>query len=59
MNKDSLPLLSHLAKVHLIACATSVPTESAFSSSLYLARKERSRITGRNLSYTMFLKDKI
>ncbi|CAF3371112.1 unnamed protein product [Rotaria sp. Silwood2] len=58
-NKDRLLLLSHLAKVHLIACATSVPTESAFSSSSYLARKERSRITGQNLSYTMFLKDKI
>ena len=37
-NKDRLPLLSHLAKVHLRACATGEFTESAFSSS-YLARK--------------------
>ena len=54
-----LPLLSNLAKVHLAACGTSVPSESAFSCSAYVGRKERSRLSPENLSYTVFLKDKL
>ncbi|CAF4103035.1 unnamed protein product [Rotaria sp. Silwood2] len=58
-HKDRLPLLTHLAKIHLSACATSVPSESAFSQSAFIGRKERSRITGENLAYSVFLKDKL
>jgi hypothetical protein len=59
LHKDRLPLLTHLAKIHLAACATSVPSESAFSISAYVARKERARLSGKNLAYTVFLKDKV
>ena len=57
--KDRLPLLTHLAKIHLSASGTSVPSESAFSISSYIARKERSRLSGKNLAYSVFLKDKV
>ena len=57
--KDRLPLLSHLAKIHLMVCATSVASESAFSSSTFIARKERTRLSSQNLSYSVFLKDKV
>jgi hypothetical protein len=53
------PLLSNLAKVHLVACGTSVPSESAFSCSAYVGRKERSRLSPENLAYSVFLKDKL
>lgn len=59
LNKDRFPLLSYLAKIHLTACATSVPSESAFSISAYVARKERARLSGQNLAFTVFLKDKV
>ncbi|CAF1207762.1 unnamed protein product [Rotaria sordida] len=58
-HKDRLPLLTHLAKIHLSACATSVPSESAFSQSSFIGRKERNRITGEHLAYSVFLKDKL
>ncbi|CAF1429377.1 unnamed protein product [Adineta steineri] len=54
-----LPYLFNLAKVHLAACGTSVPSESAFSVSSYTARKERSRLSPENLCYSVFLKDKL
>jgi len=54
-----LPHLFHLAKVHLVACSTSVPSESAFSVSAYTARKERARLSPENLCYSVFLKDKL
>ncbi|CAF4664639.1 unnamed protein product, partial [Rotaria sp. Silwood2] len=54
-----LPLLSNLAKVHLVACGSSVPSESAFSCSAFVARKERSRLSPENLAYSVFLKDKL
>ena len=59
LNKERFPMLSHLAKIHLTASATSVPSESAFSISAYVARKERARLSGQNLAYTVFLKDKV
>ena len=59
LNKDRLPLLTHLAKIHLSACGTSVPSEAAFSISAYTARKERARLSGKNLAYSVFLKDKV
>jgi hypothetical protein len=36
--------------------ATSVPAECAFSISAYVGRKERARLSVKNLSTTMFLK---
>ena len=39
--------------------ATSVPSESAFSTASYLLRKQRSRLSPLNLSYSVFLKDKM
>ncbi|CAF1127776.1 unnamed protein product [Rotaria magnacalcarata] len=54
-----LPLLSHLARIHLVASGTSVPSESAFSISAHAARKERARLSRNNLCYSVFLKDKI
>ncbi|CAF3557709.1 unnamed protein product [Rotaria socialis] len=38
--------------------ATSVASKSAFSTASYLLRKQQSRLTPNNLSYSMFLKDK-
>ena len=59
MDYVQLPLLSNLAKVHLVACDSSVPSESAFSCSAYVACKERSHLSTENLAYTVFLKDKL
>jgi len=59
INKDRPPILSHLAKIHLVASATSVPSESAFSMSAFLDRKERARLSSENLAYSVFLKDKM
>ncbi|CAM4985041.1 unnamed protein product [Rotaria socialis] len=59
IHHTKLPLLSRLARIHLIACGTSVPSESAFSISAHTARKERSRLSSQNLCYSVFLKDKI
>lgn len=50
---------SKIAFNHLIAPATSVASESTFSTAAYLSRKQRSRWTPANLSFSMFLKDKI
>jgi hypothetical protein len=38
--------------------ASSVPSESAFSTASYLLRKQRSRLDPLNLSLSVFLKDK-
>lgn len=54
-----LPLLSGLAKNFLSVCGTSVPSESAFSLSAYLGRKQRARLSQDVLAYSVFLKDKI
>lgn len=54
-----MPRLSVLAKKYLSICATSVPSESAFSVSNYVLRKNRLALSSRNVQYTMFLKDKI
>ncbi|CAF3515109.1 unnamed protein product [Rotaria socialis] len=43
---------------NLIVDATSVASKSAFSTASYLLRKQQSRLTPNNLSYSMFLKDK-
>jgi hypothetical protein len=53
------PLFGKLAKKLLSTPATSVPSESAFSLSAFLGRKERARLADDNLSLSVFLKDKI
>jgi hypothetical protein len=52
-------ILKRLAKKMLSTPATSVPSESCFSISSFLGRKERASLTGENLSSSVFLKDKI
>ena len=53
---SALPHLARLSRKFLCTPATSVPAESAFSMSANLARKERSRLSVKNLAATMFLK---
>ncbi|CAF2036400.1 unnamed protein product [Rotaria magnacalcarata] len=54
-----LPILSELARGYLSTPGTSISSESAFSVSSYVNRKERARLSAENLCFTMFLKDKI
>lgn len=56
---DQIPILKQQAQYYLSTPGSSVPAESAFSRSAYIARKERARLTPENLSYTVFLKDKL
>ena len=56
---DALPNLRIIAKKMLSTPATSVPSESCFSISSFLGRKERASLTGENLASCIFLKDKI
>jgi hypothetical protein len=58
-NYIDLPILAQLARVYLSAPGTSIASESAFSISSYVARKERARLSADYLSFTMFIKDKI
>ena len=55
----NLPILAELARNYLSASASSVPSESAFSVSAYIARKQRARLSAQSLGFCMFLKDKI
>ena len=56
---SGLPLLSSLAKRFLSTPGTSVPSETAFSISSFIGRKERCRLTPENLAATIFLRDKL
>ncbi len=56
---DQMPLLKVLAQQYLATPSTSVAAESAFSKSAYVGRKERARLSPENLSYTVFLQDKL
>ncbi|CAF3882952.1 unnamed protein product [Rotaria sp. Silwood1] len=56
---QQLPILGKLAQKILSTPSTSVPSENCFSVSAFLGRKERARLTGENLSSSVFLKDKI
>ena len=58
-HRYDLKILSRFAAHFLVTTATSVPSESAFSIASYLLRKQRSRLSPVNLSYSMFLKDKV
>ena len=57
--EKNFSVLGKLAKKMLTVPATSVPSESCFSVSAFIGRKERARLTGANLSSSVFLKDKI
>jgi hypothetical protein len=56
---DQMPQLKAMAQRYLSTPGTSVASESAFSSSAYIARKERARLSAENLAYTVFLQDKL
>jgi len=56
---DQIPLLKDMAQRYLGTPATSVRSESAFSSSAYIGRKERARLSPENLCYTVFVQDKL
>lgn len=58
-NYVHFPILSELARGYLSTPGTSICSESAFSMSSYISRKERARLSTDNLAFTMFLKDKI
>jgi hypothetical protein len=53
------PLLATIARKYLSIFSSSVPSESAFSTSSYVLRKNRLALSSKNIKYTMFLKDKI
>ncbi|CAM4813988.1 unnamed protein product [Rotaria magnacalcarata] len=56
---EQIPILKDMAQKYLSAPGTSVPSESAFSSSAYIGRKARAQLSTENLSYTVFLQDKL
>ncbi|CAF1493380.1 unnamed protein product [Didymodactylos carnosus] len=56
---DQMPILKQMAKQYLATSGTSVASESAFSVSAYVGRKERARTDAKNLAYIVFLKDKM
>ncbi|CAF3459138.1 unnamed protein product [Rotaria sp. Silwood2] len=56
---SQLKFLHSLARKHLIVPATSVPSESVFSTAAFLGRKERTRLSSQNLATLVFLKDKM
>lgn len=55
----ALPKLSKIARKYLSIPSSSVPSESAFSTSNYILRKNRLGLSSKNVKYTMFLKDKL
>jgi hypothetical protein len=59
LHGHQMPMLNVMAQQYLSTPGTSVPSESAFSCSSYVGRKERARLSPQNLSYTVFLKDKL
>ena len=54
-----MPLLPVQARKYLAVSTAIVPSESAFSISNYILRKNRISLTSKNLKYCMFLKDKL
>jgi hypothetical protein len=51
--------LAAMAQKYVSICATSVPSESTFSVSIYVLRKNRLSLTSKNVMFSMFLKDKL
>ena len=54
-----LPILSILAKIHLVACDSGLPNESTFLCSIYFTTQERLHLSEEKLVYSVFLEDKI
>ena len=54
-----LPLLASLVRKYCIIPASSVPAESAFSEGNYLQRKERSKLSSKNLRYSLTMRSLI
>jgi hypothetical protein len=55
---NSYPRIAKFACYANVTTATSVPSESSFSVAGHILRKERSRLSPKNLKYTIILKDK-
>ncbi|CAF4481377.1 unnamed protein product, partial [Rotaria sp. Silwood2] len=58
-NKSLLPNLATLVQKCLASPSTSTKSESAFSLSAYYGRKQRARLSSKNLGLSVFLKDKL
>lgn len=52
-----MPKLKEIVKKVNIICATSCPSESAFSIAGYIERKSRSRLNSKTLRYTILCKE--
>jgi hypothetical protein len=58
MHSKQFPKLAKFACFSNVMAATSVPSESSFSVAGYLLRKERARLSPKQLKYSMILRDK-
>ena len=54
-----LPILSILAKIHLVACGSGLPKGLAFLCSIYFTTQERLHLSEEKLDSSIFLEDKI
>ena len=54
-----LPILSILAKIHLVACDSGLPKGSAFLCSIYFTTQQRLHLSEEKLVYSIFSEDKI
>ena len=57
-HKNEWPILADYKRKLNIMTATSVPSESSFSIAGYAERKQRSRLSAKNLKYSMVVRDK-
>ena len=57
-NQFSFPILASAVRKYCIIPAASIPSESRFSTANYVARKERSNLSSKNLRFTMISREK-
>jgi hypothetical protein len=57
-HKSEWPILADFIRKFNIMTATAVPSESSFSIAGYTNRKQRSRLSAKNLKYSMLIRDK-